>query len=279
MNDFKRFVSIAMEIGIKEIDILGGEPTLHPEIISMIDILYTRKMKTTISSNGSNINLLKDLSRKYDSDQIQIGVSLNSDSLQSELHEYIVRHKPIVKSVCLRERIIPDIARDYLNLPGVKYYLLYMDTLRKDDLLRSLPFYEFYTIIHMLKEIYENIDGVFCAGFLHDRELYPILQYVRCPAGTTKLSVLPDGSVYPCYLFFRNKEFRLGNILIDEFDVIWENPVLEFFRTYKENTCTEKNCKLFSFCHGGCPAISFFICGDIHASDPRCKERYKRWGL
>ena len=270
LNDFERFVSIALEIGVREIDILGGEPTLHPEFISMINILSTRNMKTTISSNGSNIYPLKELSRKYDSDRILIGVSLNSDSLHSELHDYIVQYKPFVKSVCLRERIIPEAARDYLTLPGVKYYFLYMDTLCKDDLLRSLPFYEFYTTIQVLKNIYENIDGVFCSGFLPDRERYPVLQYVRCPAVTTKLSVLPDGSVYPCYLFFRHEGFRLGNIVSDDFERIWKNPVLDFFREYKGNTCPERSCKLFSSCHGGCPAVSHLIYGDINAPDPRC---------
>lgn len=270
INDFKRFLSVIAGIGIKEIDMLGGEPTLHPSFPYIIELIYKNKFKTTISSNGSNINMLEELSRKHNGDQIKIGISINSDSIHGELYEYIIKHKPIIKSVCLKERTIPEAVRDFLGFSGIGYYLLFMDTLYENDLEKSLPFYEFYKKIDQLKEIYNNVDGVFCSGFVPDIENYPVLEYVRCPAGTTKLAVLPDGSIYPCYLFFRNEGLRLGNIFVDDFDRIWKNPILDFFRRFEKNTCINSGCELFSLCHGGCPAVSLSIYGDINAPDPRC---------
>ena len=145
-----------------------------------------------------------------------------------------------------------------------------MDTVSAGDLEKSLPFYEFYKKLYDIKKSHKNVEGVFCSCFVPDTSAYPVLEYVRCPAGTTKLSVLPDGSVYPCYLFFRHKEFRLGNIFEDDLSVILENQALNFFRDFKGNACPNTECEIFNKCHGGCPAISLLINGDIKAPDPRC---------
>jgi radical SAM protein with 4Fe4S-binding SPASM domain len=249
---------------------LGGEPTLHPKFNQIIDLLSGTKLRTTISSNGSNINLLKNISEKYHRDQVSIGISIYSDSIKRELHEYIVTYKPLLKSIFSKEQAIPEEAKNYIKTLFLEYYLIFMDTLSEGDLRDSLPFYVFFQEVNRLKNLYRHVNGVFCSGFIPDIENYPVLQYVRCPAGTTKLSVMPDGSVYPCYLFFRNEEFRLGNILSDDFYKIWKNPVLDFFRNFEKNSCTNTRCELFSRCHGGCPAISFMIFGDMNAPDPRC---------
>ena len=270
VKDFKKVISIISDVGVQEIDMLGGEPTLHPEFIQIVDIIYRNKIKTTISTNGSNIQILEELSKQYNGNVIKIGVSLNSDILSRELHEYIIKYKPVLKSVCLHKRTIPETARNYLGLSDIEYFLLFMDTLYEDDLKTSLPFYEFLKALNNLKDIYKNVNGVFCSGFIPDTKNYPSLQHVRCPAGTTKISIMPDGSVYPCYLFSRHEEFKLGNILTDDFENIWGNPILNYFRRFDKNTCTNTRCELFSDCHGGCPAVSLLIYGDLNAPDPRC---------
>lgn len=277
IDDFDRIISIILDNGIKEIDMLGGDPTLHTEFSQIVDIIYRNKIKTTISTNGSNIPLLKELSKKYNSDLIKVGVSINSDVISRELfdyirelYDYINEYVPIIKSIYSKKQTIPDGAREYLELPDIEYYLLFMDTLYDDDLKNSLPLYEFLKALNNLKDTYNNVNGVFCSGFISDTKNYPFLQYVRCPAGTTKISIMPDGSVYPCYLFFRHSEFRLGNIVTDDFKNIWSNPILNYFRRFDKNNCTNTRCELFSDCHGGCPAVSFLIYNDLNAPDPRC---------
>lgn len=270
ISDFEKVISVISDIGVREIDMLGGEPTLHPEFSQIVDIIYRNKIKTTISTNGSNIQILEELSKQYNGNVIKIGVSLNSDIITKKLHKYITTYKPIVKSVCSKKQIIPKTAKHYFGLSGVKYYLLFMDIVNKNDLKNSLPFYEFFKTLQNLKDAYKNVDGVFCSGFIPDTENNPVLRYVRCPAGTTKITVMPDGSVYPCYLFSRHEEFKLGNILTDDFKNIWDNPILNYFRRFDKNTCTNTRCELFSDCHGGCPAVSLLIYGDLNAPDPRC---------
>ena len=270
IKNFEKMTSVISNIGIKEIDILGGEPTLHPEFFQIMDIIYNNKLKTTISSNGCNISLLTRLSQKYNNSHIKVGISINSNVISRELHEYIIKYKPLLKSICSKEQTMPEVAKNYMEQSDMKYYLLFMDILHRDDLKKCFSFYEFFKKIEDLKDIHKNVDGVFCSGFMPDIENYPFLQYVRCPAGTTKLSVMPDGSVYPCYLFFRDNRFRLGNIFVDDFEKIWKNPILDFFRRFEKNSCINEDCELFSACHGGCPAVSLLIYGSINAPEPRC---------
>jgi radical SAM protein with 4Fe4S-binding SPASM domain len=176
----------------------------------------------------------------------------------------------MLKSVFMRESIIPKRYKQYIELSGIEYFLLYMDAVDKKGLVNSVPFYEFYLRLVQLRAIYKRLDGVFCSGFIPNKENDHLLKSVRCPAGTTKVSILPDGAVYPCYLFSRYKAFELGNILKQSLKEILQNPILNYFRVFYKNSCPQRACTLFPSCHGGCPAISYIFYKDLDAPDPRC---------
>ncbi|MFH1148726.1 MAG: radical SAM/SPASM domain-containing protein [Pseudomonadota bacterium] len=273
IQDFEKIVSVLEQSGIGCVDILGGEPTLHPGLIQLIDILKRYRMKSNISSNGTNTRLLNSLSERYDGESLRIGISVNSNELPGDLHEYIIRHRPILKSVWTAKTMIHGSCEKYIGLPGIEYFLLYMDTVDSHDLKSSMPFYDFYRELVRLKKVYPGLDGVYCSGFVPGKADCSVTQSVRCPAGTAKLSISPDGSVYPCYLFFRYKEFELGNILTDDFHKICKNPILNYFRTFNGNTCPRTECMLFASCRGGCPAVSYVFFKDLDAPDPRCRDK------
>ncbi|MBF0559028.1 MAG: SPASM domain-containing protein [Nitrospirae bacterium] len=268
-DNFKRLACTLLDVGIREIDILGGEPTLHPEIVRLIDIVVTSGLRLNLSTNGTNVAMLEHLSRTYDKDAMNIGISLNDSRTGKELDDYITRYRPAVKSI-FKKKTVSGHTSAYFDMPGITSYLLYMDTVSKQNLKDGAPFNDYYKQLSVLQNKHDNVEGVYCGGFIPDTEKHPFLRNARCPAGTTKLSVLPDGSVYPCYLFFRHSDFRLGNVLTDRFESILMNPILDYFREFRGNKCPDVACELFSDCHGGCPAISLLICNDIDAPDPRC---------
>ena len=267
---FERIINILLNIGTNEIDILGGEPTLHIGLTAMVDMACKSGMRITISSNGSNTRLLSSLSETYRSKGLEIGISLNTHKLRDELHDYILTYKPLLKGVCTNKQLFPKAVRPYLEVPDITYNLLFLDTPYREDLRNSIPFYKFLKALENLKRKFTNVEGVFCSGFIPDVKKSPLLQCVRCPAGTTKLSIMPDGSVYPCYLFFRHREFRLGNLFGDDFKKMWNNPILDYFRRFEKNPCIHKKCELSSLCHGGCPAMSLLVYGSLSAPEPRC---------
>ncbi len=92
----------------------------------------------------------------------------------------------------------------------------------------------------------------------------------RCAGGVRKLSIMPDGTVFPCNLFHDCKGFEAGNIFRDRFSDIWEHPVLGLFRGHKKNSCNISDCNNLTSCTGGCPAHGYYHYGNTEMPDIRC---------
>jgi radical SAM protein with 4Fe4S-binding SPASM domain len=94
-----------------------------------------------------------------------------------------------------------------------------------------------------------------------------------CGAARMTLSVLPDGSVYPC-AFLRDPCFMVGNITLDRLDSIWMHaPVLNRIRNTRVEAC--ESCSRFSVCHGGCPAVAHFLTKSLDQPDPECIASFR----
>jgi radical SAM protein with 4Fe4S-binding SPASM domain len=269
LSDFSHMLNTLAKQSVKTLDIMGGEPTLHPDIAQFARAAGQRGLRVNISSNGTNIEMLKALISA--GSHVNAGISINDRATFKHLKTFIQRHKPIVKMVYAKS-VDLVLMTEILQLNPKMFYLIYRDVLSHDELQMSVPFYQFMSLAQQQRYAASNVGTVFCSGFLPDTQQYPELAHVRCPAGTTKLGVMPDGSVYPCNLFFGKKEFLLGNILTDKFEAIWNHTALSFFRTFKENRCPRKTCELHAQCHGGCPAHAFILTNDLSGPDPRCSS-------
>jgi radical SAM protein with 4Fe4S-binding SPASM domain len=268
LADFKLMLVALKETAVRTIDIIGGEPTLHPDIVLFVRELLRSGFSANISTNGTNLNILEEIMSVGNG--VTVGISINDHETLEQTRGLIGIHKPIVKSV-FHPNSGHGLIREILSLKPKKYYLIYRDALSRRDLRTTIPFPLFTSTVDRLFNLAE-VGTVFCSGFLPDTGCYPELAQVRCPAGTTKLGILPDGSVYPCNLFFGKRKFFLGNILNDPFQDIWQHQALSYFRSTTVNPCTDVSCPHHSTCHGGCPAHSLFLKNDITAPDPRCSE-------
>ncbi len=265
-DDFKVMLEKLVALRVRTLDIIGGEPTLHPYIIDIVQSASQCGLGVNISSNGTNNAVLEELLNSCGN--ISIGISINDQETLERVAGFVQKNKVDVKSV-FHPSIDEEFIRDILALRPKKFYLIYRDALDHKDPGPIVPFHQFVSVIKV-RFSSPRIGTVFCSGFIPDSENYPELAQVRCPAGTTKLGIMPDGSVYPCNLFFGKKEFLLGNILTDPFESIWNSRTLAFFRVFSENNCPETICELHARCHGGCPAHGFTYAGSLRAPDPRC---------
>jgi radical SAM protein with 4Fe4S-binding SPASM domain len=200
--------------------------------------------------------------------RVTVGISVNDRETLDQVRGFIETHKPVVKSV-FNPNIERGMIREVLSLHPKKYYLIYRDALSWSELQTTVPFPIFAATVEQEFNSTE-VGTVFCSGFLPDTKRFSELAQVRCPAGTTKLGIMPDGSVYPCNLFFGKKEFLLGNVLSDPFQDIWQHQALAYFRSPAANVCTQTACRFHAQCHGGCPAHSLFLANDLTEPDPRC---------
>ncbi|MCK5612813.1 SPASM domain-containing protein, partial [Candidatus Pacearchaeota archaeon] len=87
-----------------------------------------------------------------------------------------------------------------------------------------------------------------------------------CSVGNNSLSIMPDGTVFPC----RRLPIPIGNILTDGIFNVWYNSELLWkIRDPKnlEGKCAD--CDLLSQCRG-CRAAAYFATGNCMAEDPQC---------
>lgn len=265
LTDFRKMIGTLKDVGVNTLDIIGGEPTLHPDIVTMVSDAERCGMRVNLSSNGDDPQTLERILEN--SRRTTVGISINDYDTLDRLRTFITRHRPVVKSV-YHPSLDPGFVEEMLALNPARFYLLYRDALDHSELSSAVPFDRFLKTVK--EQFGSSIGTVFCSGFLSDTGSYADLAKVRCPAGTTKLGIMPDGSVYPCNLFFGRGEFRLGNILTDPFERIWSDARLGFFRTFSQTTCHRETCSLYNTCHGGCPAHSLIHGGDLSAPEPRC---------
>jgi radical SAM protein with 4Fe4S-binding SPASM domain len=270
--------------GVQEIDILGGEPMLIPWIKDFVSYVTDLNITMNISTNGSLPEIVNEI-LELKTALMNIGFSIhgfsethNASTIADNFSKAITGIKkaieigknPIVKST-LTQRNKKEIYSliMYLKDLGIKrYYLLHEDIIgRQESTGFSFPaFWRFYS--HLKKDLTGILDIGFVAasGFYK----YGIQAHGRCDAGITKIAIMPDGSAFPCNLFFGFPEFNLGNIFSDGLQTIWNNPVLNQFREYAGNLCIFTDCKNHSTCSGGCPAHSYFFYHNLNVTDPRC---------
>jgi radical SAM protein with 4Fe4S-binding SPASM domain len=87
-----------------------------------------------------------------------------------------------------------------------------------------------------------------------------------CSAGNNALTVMPDGTVYPC----RRLPIPIGNALTDGFFKIWYgSEVLWRIRNPGNLRGKCADCDLLPRCRG-CRAMAYFTTGDYMAGDPQC---------
>jgi radical SAM protein with 4Fe4S-binding SPASM domain len=283
-KDAYTLTAMLRENGSPEIDILGGEPMLVPWMSDFVHHVTGSGVTVNISTNGSLPHVVDRLS-KNSTGLLNIGFSIhglpeahhsltaadNFSSAVTGIQNMIEKGKdPIVKSTLTRanaNEIRPLVK--YLRELGIKrYYLLYEDTIGRTDLSSCLSYPEFMRFYTDL----QNDLKPFPVGFVAASGFYKYGGKAdgRCDAGIEKIAVMPDGSVFPCNLFAGFEEFRLGNIFLDGIGKIWDNPILNQFRTFHENACKRDDCRHSANCSGGCPAHSYFFYGTIDAADPRC---------
>lgn len=245
------------------LDILGGEPFMYEHLKDLVELAINSGIKITISTNGTLPEKIEEFLKLFSNSKLYIGVSLNG-SINPELLSLVKKYKLWIKSVVTKKWMIDERLEKFIRENEITYYLIYMDAITVEDLKISMPFYNFIKLINEWTKECPNIKPVFCKGFIGADMSY------RCPAGTQKITVMPDATVYPCYLLAGRKEYCLGNIFENSLTEILSSKRLRMFRNFRGNVCDNKICHLKEQCHGGCVAHSIIHYGVVEKADPRC---------
>ncbi|MDD5347321.1 MAG: radical SAM protein [Candidatus Omnitrophica bacterium] len=94
-----------------------------------------------------------------------------------------------------------------------------------------------------------------------------------CTCGQSSVTVLPNGTVYPC----RRLPISAGDLRKQPLKDIFENSAaLERLRSFGDINADCRACPFFHECRAGAACISYAYFGSPGAGDPQCWRRFER---
>lgn len=266
------------DLGVPHIIFTGGEPTLHPALVELVECAEGLGQVTGLNTNGRRLADGSFTARLKEAGLDHVQVTLNSH--HAELHNRIVGADAfdetlrgircalevglhtITNTTLIRENVAEavDIV-DFLHELGVRTFAM-------NGMIHSgcgTRFPSALTELQIepaLRAVKEQSDALGMRFLWYTPTEYCRLSPVElglgpkcCNAGEYSICIEPNGDVLPCQSYYE----PAGNILRDPWEEVWEGDLLRSFRTRRENPeeagLPEKcwHCDQLTTCGGGCP--------------------------
>ncbi|WP_148226469.1 radical SAM/SPASM domain-containing protein [Paludibacter propionicigenes] len=274
--------------------ITGGEPLMHPLFVEFIDFLEKRKNSYSILTNGS---LLKnEIARLLSKCKYLKRVQVSLDGFTPEVHKItrgntynevikgiktLIAHKipfsiaPTVHDFNVQE--IYDIAKFAFNHNGdiAPNNLRYVPENKMKSL--SLSPENLIKSLNLIKKARMEVKSYNLKGNelkCKESDVYNNEKHLVCGLGNTVFDIDVNGDIYPCHVLSR-KEFKLGNILVNNFDEITKKVASLKIRSKSTEIEKCSTCHFVTTCHAGCRADSYFYHNSFDKPDSLCETLYK----
>jgi len=288
----RAFIDELDRMEVFQINFGGGEPFLRNDLCDILDYAHSKGITTCVSTNGTVLdkNLVKRLG----------GMKLLR--LQVSLDGATAAANDAIRGPGTHERILEGLA--ILSKQGIPHLSINTVVTRAnfgeiEQLCEISARYGVNTRLSRFRpsgdakrvwqELHlDNSQLAWLSNFLsahHEvatgdsffsitKEDRRALGINMCGAARMTCSVLPDGSVYPC-AFLCDDQFKGGNILNESLNEIWlHSAAFDALRAIRVEAC--ENCERFALCHGGCPAVAYFLTKSLNQPDPECIASFQR---
>jgi len=274
-EQWKQVINHLHQIGVFILTFTGGEPTLREDLPELLLYAQNKGMVTGLITNGRR---LKDKAyvealEKTGLDFVQITL----ESHKAKIHDLMTATKGSWKETVagIRNAVQTRIyvttnttlskynasdfleTADFLKKLGVAAFgcnsLIYSGKANAISEEFALPL---ETLNELLPKVHDKANQLGLKFLWYTPTQYCRFDPVRlglgvksCTAAMINMCVGPNGDVYPCQSYFES----LGNILKDNWQKIWNNPLAVRIRNreYVEPKC--KDCPQLQVCGGGCP--------------------------
>ena len=274
-TQWRSIIDKLSEIGVFILTFTGGEPTLREDLPELLLYAQNKGIVTGLITNGRR---LKD--KAYVAALEKSGldfVQITFESHKPQIHDTMTNEKGSWKetlagvrnavqskiyvstNTTLSKHNAADFLTtiDYIKSLGVNAFgcnsLIYSGKAPEASEKFALSIEELKALLPQIRDKAHMI-GLKFLWYTPTQycQLNPIqlgLGVKSCTAAMINACVGPNGDVYPCQSYFES----LGNILTDQWEKIWHNPLAESLRkrTYTEEKC--KECAQLQACGGGCP--------------------------
>jgi radical SAM protein with 4Fe4S-binding SPASM domain len=281
-------------MGIEDIRISGGEPTLHPQFPAVVNEAHRRGLRVSLNTHGLYSSRMRTQVAKLPVKRFIIsldGLREVSDSIRGHgvfdravdtaswlLHQNLA----VTLGVHLTRSAVDDVAGllDLASELGADIKFAPLRPLGRarqhllDEMLSPPDSYQVVQTITRLRENHPKIQISTDFDILQPIEP-PVPEFpsrASCPAGRSMLNLNYDGYVYPCaFLVTPQREFAAGHLHENSLLSLWRESLafLPFRTVEKDQVC--KSCFAYGHtCSGGCVALSYFTSGHLGAHDPTC---------
>ncbi|MBI3037486.1 radical SAM protein [bacterium] len=280
---FREIVNGARRLGAISLALNGGEPTLHPDLLTLVEISVRAGLRTRLFSNAVKIDssLAKGLK--------DAGLSRALVSLETfqEFHEWLRgpnTWEPALRGV---KALVSAGIEVVINSTISKKNLHQMSEFQKfviEDLKANSIKYGVAVPLGAAKIHWSELslpERDFPEVFKFSSEERPLPDGDRplsCKAGVNQLFIDVHGGVYPCHLLAL-PEFHFGNLPKPSFDLEdaykchgSANLLYNGFPHEKLIECNQ--CDHRKDCGGGCRGRVYMMTGNLFAKDPISCARF-----
>jgi mycofactocin biosynthetic radical S-adenosylmethionine protein MftC len=273
-------------LGVFQVNFGGGEPFLRPDFLDLLDYAQRRGITTCVSTNGS---LLSEVTARHLARMPLCYLQVSLDGATAETNDAIRGRGAFACALAAAERLAAAGLRGFsLNMVVTRLNFEELDAFcalaesygAKARLSRLRP-------SGRAREVWQDYrlsrpQLAALSEFLGRRpevltgdSFFPLAPESRarlglnmCGAAGMTLALSPGGDVYPC-AFLSEPAFLAGNVRERSLvDIYRDSVVLGLFRDLDPAACSA--CARLPVCHGGCPAVAYFLTRSLDSPDPEC---------
>lgn len=278
---------------LKEFYILGGEPTLHPDLEQIVRLAAKNMDLVVLVTNGLKL-ADEDFCQKISHPKVMLHMHRKTISeKRKNLVDDFSRRQGVFE---LNRKAWKNVEKYWEGKVNVQLNILrpFVDSDNVFEIFRWARDMDYNPVIELVKSGPEFKRGCKFDVTAEEagetfRELQKIdnLRYPEkvakfltppyygnsCTLPETSIHILADGSVISCVSY---KSIPLGNIFEDDIDTILNSEIRKAMKDYKNwivGPCRE--CLYFDYCHGACRGEVFWTTGCPRASNLYCWNQKK----
>jgi pyrroloquinoline quinone biosynthesis protein E len=284
----------AADLGILQVHLSGGEPTLRADLEDIVQALATRGVYSNLITAGVNLSAERiQAFKEAGLDHVQLSFQgARPETTERIGHMKGAHEKKLATAAAVRAAGLPltvnapihqhniaevgafidlalDLDADRLEIANIQYYgwaLINRSQLMPawDDVKRQ---------IDLVEAARERLRGILLIDFVTPDYFasYP----KPCMGGWARdaFMVAPDGAVMPCHAAHTIPHLEFDNVQDKPLSEIWQSsPAFEAYRgtDWMQDPC--RSCERREVDFGGCRCQALAIAGDAAATDPACSK-------
>lgn len=272
-GEWKKVLDRLWEHGIPHVCFTGGEATVRPDLVELVEHAEDIGLIAGLLTNGRNLGRdgLMDRLSTAGLDHVQITLESHLEQVHDRMvgcpgawRETVEGVRAAVASpvYAITNTTVTSLNRDTLEETVDFIHGLGLDTMAMNGIIytggagegrEGVPEEEMAGIIERVRDRAHSL-GLSFIWYTPTRycSLDPLalgLGPKQCTAAKYNMCVEPNGDVIPCQSYY----VSLGNILEDDWETIWEAPTCRSIREreFADEEC--RRCDAFQVCGAGCP--------------------------